>query len=178
MPTKFNRIIKIISIVLISLIAVFLITTITLNILGAKERVGYLEVITPNLETQEDFDEVYLGVNREYEYGIRINYYDKVFRNSDILGVYINENSLPDYVISFNQEGGGSPFGKIVSNIEIDTSKPIEDITYIVKVKSHIYIYIIILLIVIVCLILLRVLIYKRIKMFKYVILKALKSKI
>ena len=69
-------------------LSILLLTTlIILQILGSKERVGYLS----------DF-EIIEKSKTNYIYDFRIRYYDKVFRNSDIYGVYLITNNLPEYI--------------------------------------------------------------------------------
>lgn len=71
-------------IIYLSLSILLLAALITLQILGAKERVGYLR----------DF-KIIEKSKSNYIYDFRIRYYDKVFRNSDIYGVYLITNNLP-----------------------------------------------------------------------------------
>ncbi|KLI27490.1 hypothetical protein A9X77_08840 [Brachyspira hyodysenteriae] len=73
-----------------------------------------------------------------YSYSVRIQYYDKIFRNSDIYGVYINKKKLPDNVIDISFTGYGSPFGKIVTSNEIKDGK-IDNVYYYLKIKKEIY---------------------------------------
>ncbi|TKZ29160.1 hypothetical protein EZH24_11180, partial [Brachyspira catarrhinii] len=64
-------------------LSIFLLTTlIILQILGGRERVGYLS----------DF-KIIEKSKSNYIYDFRIRYYDKVFRNSDIYGVYLITNN-------------------------------------------------------------------------------------
>ena len=72
-----------------------IITLIILQILGSKNRVGYLTDFslvvdkTMKLKNSENIT--------NYVYHFRIMYYDKVFRHNDIYGVYLNTNNLPNY---------------------------------------------------------------------------------
>ena len=123
------------------------IALIILQILGSKNRIGYLTDFNLNIERMlnlydleniiEDFtvdgklDEEsvknYLLTNENitnYIYHFRIRYYDKVFRNNDIYGVYPDLSNLPDYMENAEMDEGGSPYGYFISyreTIEIET---------------------------------------------------------
>ena len=109
------------------------IALIILQILGSKKRVGYLTdfklnvyktLELNNLENiNNDLDEEGLKnfiLNNEnitnYIYHFRIRYYDKVFRNSDIYGVYPDLSNLPDYMENAEMEESGSPYGNFISD--------------------------------------------------------------
>lgn len=133
-----------------------------LSILGKKERIGYLSEFKINTdktlelnnftninETSElfdnelDYDAItnYILTNEyitNYAYDFRIKYYDKVFRNSDIYGVYLNLNKLPEYMQSAKMnDNTGTPFGNLISTKIIDIEK-IDNIKYILKLKYNI----------------------------------------
>lgn len=110
-------------IIYLGLSFLLLATLITLHILGSKERVGYLS----------DF-EIIEGSKSNYIYDFRIRYYDKVFRNSDIYGVYLITNSLPEYIKEIKMNELGSPFGIIISDKIIEEEK-IDNIKYILRLK-------------------------------------------
>lgn len=110
-------------IIYLGLSFLLLATLITLHILGSKERVGYLS----------DF-EIIEGSKSNYIYNFRIRYYDKVFRNSDIYGVYLITNSLPEYIKEIKMNELGSPFGIIISDKIIEEEK-IDNIKYILRLK-------------------------------------------
>ena len=115
-------------------LSILLLTTlIILQILGSKERVGYLS----------DF-EIIEKSKTNYIYDFRIRYYDKVFRNSDIYGVYLITNNLPEYIKEIKMNESGSPFGSFVSAKIIEEEKI--DINYILKLKIN---FVLILIIVI-----------------------------
>lgn len=101
------------------------ITLIALQILGSKERIGYLS----------DFE-----LNENKSYNFRIRYYDKIFKNSDIYKVYPNLENLPEYIkeIKMNEEGG--PFGKLISSKILLEEEKI-DINYILKLKIEFILY-------------------------------------
>ena len=110
-------------IIYLGLLFLLLATLITFHILGSKERVGYLS----------DF-EMIEGSKSNYIYNFRIRYYDKVFRNSDIYGVYLITNSLPEYIKEIKMKELGSPFGIIISDKIIEEEK-IDNIKYILRLK-------------------------------------------
>ena len=137
------------------------ITLIILQILGSKNRIGYLTDFKLNVyktlelnnlnDIREEFtidgklDEEniknYLLTNENitnYIYHFRIRYYDKVFRNSDIYGVYPDLSNLPDYMKNAEMEKGGSPFGYLTSDKIIDNEEKIDNINYKLRVKPEI----------------------------------------
>ena len=111
-------------IIYLSLSILLLTTLIILQILGGKERVGYLS----------DF-EIIEKSKSNYIYDFRIRYYDKVFRNSDIYGVYLITNNLPEYIKEIKMNESGSPFGSFISAKIIEEEKI--DINYILKLKIN-----------------------------------------
>ena len=134
---------------------------IVLQILGSKNRIGYLTDFNLEIyrtlelnnlnDIREDFtvdgklDEEniknYLLTNENitnYIYQFRIRYYDKVFRNSDIYGVYPDLSNLPDYMKNAEMEKGGSPFGYLTSDKIIDNEEKIDNINYKLRVKPEI----------------------------------------
>ena len=162
--------------ILLSIIFVFIF--IVLFILGNKTRVGYLgEIkfdeyhINKTLELNSfDIEETkklfmingeldnesltnYIFTNElitNYSYGFRLKYYSKIFRNSDIYGVYpdinkfIKENSFIKEIKM--DDNKGTPFGNLISSIKIDSDK-IYNISYYLRLKENIaYIFIISLL--------------------------------
>ena len=87
-------------------------------------------------------DEIKLVNNNTYSF--RINYYSKVFRNSDIYGVYLNiEKTIKDnnFIKEIKMEKDGSPFGTLITTEVIDTNKKIDNIQYNLKIKEIIYLY-------------------------------------
>ena len=80
---------KILIRVYLVLLSLCIISLIVLSVLGAKPRVGYLGELSFN--ENESY-------SNNYIYNFQIKYYNKVFRNSDIYGVYLVTNSLPEYV--------------------------------------------------------------------------------
>lgn len=116
----------------IFVLILFFISLAVLSILGNKERVGYLGNLTfVSSESSQN----------NYIYSFKINYYDKVFRNSDIYGVYLNTNSLPDYIkeIKMNDEFG-TPFGTLVSKIKLEDK--LDNVKYYLKIKANIFVLI------------------------------------
>ena len=154
----------------IPFVIITIIALIVLQILGSKNRIGYLTDFKLNvaktleLNNLENFiigdksDEEklsnYLLTNENitnYIYHFRIRYYDKVFRNNDIYGVYPDLSNLPDYIKNVEMDGDGSPYGNFISdNKEIEDK--IDNINYTLKLKFQIinilFIFLVILVII------------------------------
>ena len=145
------------------------IALIVLQILGSKNRVGYLTDFNLNIERMlnlydlkninNELDEEgiknYLFTNENitnYIYHFRIRYYDKTFRNNDIYGVYPDLSNLPDYMENVEMEESGSPYGNFISDKK-EIEEKIDNINYILKVKNN--------LISIICIILIFILAIK-----------------
>ena len=113
-----------------------IITLIVLQILGSKNRVGYLTDFslvvdkTMKLNNSENIT--------NYVYHFRIRYYDKVFRHNDIYGVYPDLSNLPDFVKEIKMDYDGSPFGIFISDKKITEEDKIDNINYILKIKKNI----------------------------------------
>ncbi|SUW08533.1 60 kDa inner membrane protein [Brachyspira pilosicoli] len=158
----------------IAFVVIFAVSIIVLSFLGNKERIGYLSEfkinITETLELNnlniEEINQLFTVNNNldeaaitnyvltnnsimNYSYNFRIKYYDKVFRNSDIYGVYLDTNKVieDNNFIKNISIGGGSPFGNLTSNKIIDFEN-IDNINYILKLKNNlIFIFIVLLII-------------------------------
>ena len=151
------------------------IALIILQILGSKNRIGYLTDFNLNIERMlnlydleniiEDFtvdgklDEEYvinyLLTNENitnYIYHFRIRYYDKVFRNNDIYGVYPDLSNLPDYIKNVEMDGDGSPYGNFISDKKIIEEDKIDNVNYTLKPKPLI-LYIVVIIAIILLLI-------------------------
>ncbi|TXJ37642.1 hypothetical protein [Brachyspira aalborgi] len=118
----------------IPFVIIISIALIILQILGSKNRIGYLtdfELI--NLYQIDNPDNT---INTNYIYGFRIRYYDKVFRNSDIYGVYLNTNNLPNYIKEIKFREKGSPYGDLISS-KLIVEEKIENIKYTLKIKKN-----------------------------------------
>ena len=124
---------KVLISIYIFILILYLIGLIVLSILGSKERVGYLDSLS--------FIEVN---NNNYVYNFRINYYDKIFRSSDIYGVYLVKDSLPDYIKKYINNIG-ERFGKLISCKRISTDK-IDNIKYTLRIKISIFLLFILLI--------------------------------
>ena len=144
---------------------------IILQILGAKNRVGYLTDFNLEIDRtlelnnlndiRKDFtvdgklDEEgiknYLLTNENitnYIYHFRIRYYDKNFRNNDIYGVYPDLSNLPDYMENAEMDGDGSPYGNFISDKKTIEEDKIDNINYILKIKINIIRYVIYLILI------------------------------
>ena len=134
------------------------IALIILQILGSKNRVGYLTDFNLNIDRtlelnnlndiRKDFtvdgklDEEniknYLLTNENitnYIYHFRIRYYDKTFRNNDIYGVYVDLYNLPDYMENAEMEENGSPYGNFISDKKEIEEEKIDNINYTLRIK-------------------------------------------
>ena len=161
--------IKLFNKILLSIGIIFIILILILFILGNIERKGYLSDISINtdatlklnnidientkkffsIEDQLDYSLLtnYIFTNSNisrYSYNFRIRYYSKVFRNSDIYGVYIDtnkaieDNSFIKEMI-FGEEG--SPFGVLTSTKELKQGDKIDNIYYKLKLKIYVLLF-------------------------------------
>ena len=149
--------------------SVLILSIIILSLLGLKERVGYLSEFKLNIdktlqingldieETKKLFEindkldvssiTNYIFTNNSitnYSYNFRIKYYSKVFRNSDIYGVYPNLDNILDnnnFIKKINISESGSPFGNFISTKTIDTEN-IDNINYALKIRGNIYLFV------------------------------------
>ena len=119
----------------IPFVIITIIALIVLQILGSKKRVGYLTDF--ELRNLYQIDNPDNTITTNYIYGFRIRYYDKVFRNSDIYGVYLNTNNLPNYIKEIKFREKGSPYGDLISSKLIAEEK-IDNINYTLKIKKNI----------------------------------------
>ena len=135
---------------------------VALSVFGNKTRVGYLqpmffiqnmeetlrlnnlENIKTNFIIDKELDEEkwknYLLTNEAiniYSYGIKMGYYDKVFRHSNIYDVYPDLSNLPNYITEAEMWRDGNPFGYLIST-KIITEEKIENINYTLKIKKNI----------------------------------------
>lgn len=156
--------------IFIILISVIIISVITLALLGKKERVGYLSEFKLNvhktlelnnctniektkylftIDNKLNYDAIsnYIVTNELitiYSYYFRIKYYDKVFRNSDIYGVYPNTDKIlndNNFIKKIKMHEEGSPFGSLISTKELKYNYKIDNINYVLRVKSNIIIF-------------------------------------
>ena len=83
-----------------------------------------------------------------YSYGFKIGYYSKVFKNSDLYGVYPNIDKILEgnsFIKEIKMDGGGSPFGNLISTKILEYTEQINNnVEYILKFKLDIDIIIII----------------------------------
>ena len=164
----------------IPFVIITVIALIVLQILGSKKRIGYLNdfnleidrtlelnnlsYIIENFIIDNELDEErlknYLLTNEnitDYVYHFRIRYYDKVFRNSDIYGVYVDLSNLPDYMGNAEMERAGSPYGNFISDRKTIEEEKIDNINYKLSIKPN---FIIILLSIILVALFLYIIIY------------------
>ncbi len=163
----------------ISFLIIAAILLIILQILGLKTRVGYITKINLNtyktlelnnlIDVKENFivdykldekslEEIlnnYLLTNENitnYVYQFKIGFYDKIFKNSDIYGVYPDLSNLPNYMENAEMEEGGSPYGNFIFSeiIEEDKIDKIDNINYTLKLKNKFILYCIIVSIIII----------------------------
>ncbi|WP_297275970.1 hypothetical protein [uncultured Brachyspira sp.] len=147
-----------------SLIIIIFTAIIVLHILGSRTRVGYLgdfkfdnfhinrtlelnnlsyikyQFINTEGKLDEEGIKNYIFTNENitnYSYGFKVQYYNKVFRHSDIYGVYIDTNKVlqdNNFINEINVNENGSPFGNLISSKKIDFDK-IDNVNYILKLK-------------------------------------------
>ena len=129
----------------IIIVAILILSIIILAFLGKKERIGYLsdfnlkidntlkingldideikQLFTVDNKLDEDAIINYISTNKSitnYSYSFKVKYYSKIFRNSDIYGVYPNLSNLPEYIQSIKMnDKSGTPFGSLISTKEL-----------------------------------------------------------
>ncbi|MEI0579959.1 hypothetical protein [Brachyspira pilosicoli] len=112
------------------IIPLIFLALILLSILGNIERTGYLS----------DFKKIF-----DNYYSCKMNYYNnKVFRHSDIFGVYPYFNYDTDYIFN-SKDDKGTPFSTLVSYDDLKYDDKV-DIQYKLKLKKNIIIIAIIIL--------------------------------
>ena len=144
----------------IPFVIITIIALVVLQILGSKKRIGYLTDFNLNIDRtlelnnltninesftidgklDEESRKNYLLTNENitnYVHQFRIRYYDKIFRNSDIYGVYVDLSNLPDYIENAEMEEGGSPYGNFISDRKTIEEEKIDNIEYTLKVKNY-----------------------------------------
>ncbi|TXJ19770.1 hypothetical protein EPJ79_01020 [Brachyspira aalborgi] len=155
----------------IPFVIIISIALIVLQILGSKKRIGYLTDFNLNIERtlklnnlenimtnyiiddelDEEGIENYILTNENitnYVHQFRIRYYDKIFRNNDIYGVYPDLSNLPDYMENAEMDGNGSPYGNFISDKKTIEEEKIDNINYILKIKINIIRYVIYLILI------------------------------
>ena len=151
--------------ILLYIVIILIVFVLMIFVLGKINRDGYLSNIHFNadetlkinnldientkklfsLDNKLDYSSLtnYIFTNNnisKYSYNFRISYYSKVFRNSDIYGVYLSTNSLPNYIKYIQFVEKGSPFGVLSSSKILEEN--IDNIQYSLKIKSSFYIII------------------------------------
>ncbi|WP_288679600.1 hypothetical protein [uncultured Brachyspira sp.] len=168
--TQNKRLKNIFTIILVAIVILFYISIMILSILGNKTRVGYLTEFNLNIYETLDLNNIeyikndfiidgkldeesiknYLLTNEnitDYVYQFRIRYYDKIFRNSDIYGVYPDLSNLPNYMSNAEMDEGGSPYGNFISDRKFIEIEKIDNVNYTLKVKNNLILAIFILFI-------------------------------
>ena len=157
---------KLFFIIYTSFLSICILSLIILAILGSKSRIGYLGdfkfdgshiirtlelnglthikenyIIDGKLDEESIKNFIFTNESiTQYSYGCRVKYYDKVFRNSDIYGVYVDTNKAiqdNDFIKEINISNNGSPFGSLISTKIIDFEK-IDNINYVLSLKNNI----------------------------------------
>ena len=139
----------------IPFVIIISVALIILQILGSKNRIGYLTDFNLNIERMlnlydleninNELDEEgiknYFLTNENitnYIYHFRIRYYDKTFRNNDIYGVYPDLSNLPDYIKNVEMDGDGRPYGNFISGKKEIIEEKIDNINYTLRIKPKI----------------------------------------
>ena len=172
----------------IPFVIITIIALVVLQILGSKKRIGYLTDFNLNIERTLELNNLtninesftidgkldeesiknYIFTNENitnYVYHFRIRYYDKVFRNNDIYGVYVDLSNLPDYMENAEMEAGGSPYGNFISDRKTIEEYKIDNVGYTLKVKRNIF-YIVIPIIVAISLMAIPLFLYMKFSSF------------
>lgn len=95
-----------------------------------------------------------------YYYGFRIKYFSKIFKNSDIYGVYPNISKILEdnnYIKEIKMDDAGSPFGNLISQKQINYDEKIDNIYYKLKLKVK---FIIVIISVLIAILLIYYLVY------------------
>lgn len=166
--------IKLFNKILLSISIIFIMVILILFVLGSFNRIGYLSEFKINIDNtlklngfnvesvKESFtidnvlDKIsitnYLVTNisiTNYSYDFRIKYYSKIFRNSDIYGVYADTNKIiqdNNFIKEIKFDYKGSPFGVLISDRLIENN--INNIQYSLKIKFSFYIIVLLIFIV------------------------------
>lgn len=83
-----------------------------------------------------------------YSYGFKIGYYSKVFKNSDLYGVYPNIDKILEgnsFIKEIKMDEEGSPFGNLISIKKMEYTEQINNLEYTLKFKLKIDVILIIL---------------------------------
>ena len=127
---------RIFFIIYFSILFIFLLSLITLSILGNKNRIGYLTDFQLDIDKTDRLNTLY-DAKTNYVYKFKIRYYDKIFRNNDIYGVYPNLSNLPEFIKEARMDKAGSPFGELIASQNISLDK-IDNIDYKLKLRKNI----------------------------------------
>lgn len=122
---------KIYFIVYLLIITLLFMIILFFSFIGGIERNGYISDFTLD---QKPYDDKYI-------YHFKLRYYDKIFRSSDLFGVYIVRTDFPHYIEKINLDGKGSPFGRLISIRKLSKEGKINDVKYVLKIRPRIYFY-------------------------------------
>ena len=156
-------------VIYIAFLIIIIVSILILYFLGTKERIGYLSDFNLNIDRtlelnglthikenyiinnklDEESLKDYIIINEvitNYSYDFRIKYYSKIFRNSDIYGVYTDTNKIiqsNNFIKEIKFDYKGSPFGILTSTKELNPNDKIDNIHYKLNIKLNIFILII-----------------------------------
>ncbi|WP_256097163.1 hypothetical protein [Brachyspira hampsonii] len=153
----------------ISLLIICFITFIILYTSAGKGRVGYLsnfifddnhinrtlqlngfnieetkKIFTTDDKLDNNDLTNYIFTNKaitNYSYGLKMGYYSKIFKHSDLYRVYPNVNKILDdnsFIKEIKMDEGGSPFGNLISEKTLEYNEKIDNIIYTLVFKLNI----------------------------------------
>ncbi|MEI0526857.1 glycosyltransferase family 87 protein [Brachyspira murdochii] len=76
-----------------------------------------------------------------YSYGLKMGYYSKIFKHSDLYMVYPNVNKILEnnsFIKEIKMDEGGSPFGNLISEKILEYNEKIDNIIYVLAFKLNI----------------------------------------
>lgn len=122
--------------------------TLALNGFNVEE-IKKLFTIDGKLDTDSLINYIFTNETiTNYSYGFKIGYYSKVFKNSDLYGVYPNMDKILEgnsFIKEIKMDGGGSPFGNLISIKKMEYTEQINNLEYTLKFKLKIDVILIIL---------------------------------
>ncbi len=67
MANKFVGVKKILFSIFVVIVLLLIVVSVVFSILGSKQRIGYFEVYSENIDNQNEFDRQHFGINGEYK---------------------------------------------------------------------------------------------------------------